>query len=96
MAVSDKPDSPFPEYNQPAIAERWRGMAKVVIWLLRYADTPTCTVAELPAAAKVGAGIRGFVTDSNAALAAGYGNVVANGGANKVPVYSDGTDWRIG
>lgn len=37
-----------------------------------------------------------MVSDSNAALAAGHGNVVAGGGANVVPVYHDGTNWRIG
>jgi hypothetical protein len=51
------------------------------------------TVGTLPAAT---AGARGFVTDSNAALAAGHGNIVAAGGANFVPVYADGTNWRIG
>lgn len=54
------------------------------------------TVANLPSAATVGQGARAFVTDSNATLAAGLGNTVAAGGANKVPVYSDGTDWKIG
>jgi hypothetical protein len=52
------------------------------------------TVATLPPVDV--AGSRGFVSDSNAALAAGHGNIVAGGGANFVPVYNDGTDWRIG
>jgi len=56
---------------------------------------PVYTVATLPAAAGL-AGARSHVSDSNAALAAGHGNVVAAGGANFVPVYSDGTNWRIG
>jgi hypothetical protein len=42
------------------------------------------------------AGARGFITDSNATLAAGLGNIVDDGGANGVPVYGDGTNWRIG
>lgn len=42
------------------------------------------------------AGARSFVTDSNATLAAGLGNTVVGGGANKVPVYYDGSAWRIG
>jgi hypothetical protein len=54
------------------------------------------TVVALPSAVTVGAGARGTVTDSNATLAAGLGNTVANGGANIVPVYSDGTNWKIG
>lgn len=54
----------------------------------------TRTVAQLPAAGT--AGRRAFVTDSNAAMTAGIGAVVAGGGANQVPVYDDGTNWRIG
>ena len=54
------------------------------------------TVATLPSAATLGAGARSFVTDSNATHAAGLGNTVAGGGANSVPVYSDGTNWKIG
>jgi len=36
------------------------------------------------------------VTDSNATLTAGIGAVVAGGGANIVPVFTNGVDWRIG
>lgn len=54
------------------------------------------TVGALPSPLTVFAGARHFVTDSNATLAAGLGNIVAGGGANNVPVYSDGTNWRIG
>lgn len=51
------------------------------------------TVASLPAANTVGAGARSFVTDANATT---YASIVAGGGSNAVPVYSDGTNWRIG
>lgn len=54
------------------------------------------TVATLPAAASTLIGARAVVTDSNAALTAGIGAVVAGGGANKVPVFCDGSNWRIG
>jgi hypothetical protein len=54
------------------------------------------TVAALPSASGVGGGFRTFVTDSNATTTAGIGAVVAGGGSNGVPVYSDGTNWRIG
>lgn len=54
------------------------------------------TVATLPAAATAGAGAEAFVTDANATMTAGIGATVAGGGANKVPVYSDGTAWKIG
>ena len=55
--------------------------------------TRPVTVATLPSAATAGAGSRHFVTDSNATT---FAAVVAGGGANGVPVYSDGTNWRIG
>ena len=49
------------------------------------------TVANLPT--QVTLGTRTFVTDANATT---FNSVVAGGGANLVPVYHDGTDWRIG
>ena len=54
------------------------------------------TVATLPVAATAGAGSRSFVSDANATMTAGIGAIVVGGGANKVPVYCDGTNWRIG
>jgi len=53
-------------------------------------------VAALPAVANAPTGVRLFVNNSNATLAAGIGAVVAGGGANIVPVFNDGTNWRIG
>lgn len=57
---------------------------------------PAVAVAALPAAAAGNRGARHTVTDSNAAFTAGIGAIVAAGGANIVPVFSDGTNWRIG
>jgi hypothetical protein len=51
------------------------------------------TVATLPSAATAGAGARSFVTD---ALAPAFGATVVTGGAVAVPVYSDGTNWKVG
>lgn len=51
------------------------------------------TVATLPSAATSGAGARSFVSD---ALTTVFAATVVGGGANKVPVYSDGTNWKIG
>ena len=53
------------------------------------------TVATLPVAATT-AGQRSFVSDATATHAAGIGTTVTGGGANFVPVYSDGTNWIIG
>jgi len=51
------------------------------------------TVATLPFASVAGKGARAFVTD---ALAPVFGATVATGGAVAVPVYSDGTNWKVG
>lgn len=53
----------------------------------------TLTVANLPTAGTAGAGSKAFVTDATATT---FASVVAGGGANNVPVYSDGTNWLIG
>lgn len=58
-----------------------------------YIQTPSMTVASLAAAATAGAGARAFVTDATATT---FLSTVAGGGANKVPVVSDGTNWLIG
>ena len=55
--------------------------------------TTNYTVATLPSAATSGVGARSFVTD---ALGPIFGATVVGAGAVKVPVYSDGTDWKVG
>lgn len=60
-----------------------------------YVKVTAVAVAALPTASSC-AGARATVTDSNATLTAGIGAVVAAGGANIVPVFSDGASWRIG
>lgn len=60
-----------------------------------YVDNATqediLTVATLPALPTQGD--RAFVTDANATT---FYSIVAGGGANFVPVFYDGSDWRIG
>lgn len=51
------------------------------------------TVATLPSAVTSGKGARSFVTD---ALAPTFGTTVVGGGAVAIPVYSDGTNWKVG
>ncbi len=41
-------------------------------------------------------GARSMITDSNLTAAGNFGEIAVGGGSNIVPVYSDGTDWRIG
>jgi hypothetical protein len=51
------------------------------------------TVSTLPSAVTSGAGTVAFVTD---ALLPTFGLTVVGGGAVNVPVYSDGTNWKVG
>ena len=50
-------------------------------------------VVNLPGANNLGAGARAFVIDSSVTT---FGSTVAGGGSAKVPVYSDGTNWKVG
>ena len=59
----------------------------------QYFDQINYTVATLPSAVTSGVGSRSFVTD---ALAPTFGATVVTGGAVAVPVYSDGTNWKVG
>lgn len=59
----------------------------------RNVRTNPVTVATLTAAATAGAGARSFVTDASAPT---FGATVAGGGAVATPVYSDGTNWKVG
>ena len=51
------------------------------------------TVSELPSAATAGVGARSFVTNASSPT---FGATVVGGGTVKVPVYSDGTNWKVG
>lgn len=93
MAVVDKPAAVSPRFNTNTLAEWIRTASTAVNWMLRRDTLPACTVAQLPAASDVDVGQRGTVTNANATT---FASVVAGGGSNTVPVYSDGSDWRIG
>lgn len=69
--------------SSPAVALHVAGETK----------TDPVTVANLPSASTVGAGARSFVSDATATT---FASIVAGTGSNNVPVYSDGTNWRIG
>lgn len=73
-------------------------------WLCTVSGTPgtwvpfgraqlVTTVASLPSAATLGQGATAIVTDASATT---FASTVAGGGANIVPVYSNGTNWLIG
>lgn len=58
-----------------------------------YIKVTACTVAQLPSAATAGVGARATVTDASATT---FASIVAGGGSNKIPVFSNGTNWIIG
>lgn len=58
-----------------------------------YVKVSAVAVSALPSAATAGVGARATVSDANATT---FNSVVAGGGANTLPVFSDGTAWRIG
>jgi len=55
-------------------------------------QTTPVTYAQLPAAVS-NAGARAFITDGSTTT---FNATVAGGGANKVPVFSDGANWKVG
>jgi hypothetical protein len=55
--------------------------------------TGSTTFASLPSAAAAGSGARAFITNCNTTT---FLATAAGGGANKVPVVSDGTNWLVG
>lgn len=67
------------------------GGANTVIDSDRLLRKRVYTVATLPTVGQKGR--CAFVSDANATT---FASIVAGGGANNVPVYDDGTNWRIG
>ena len=62
-----------------------------------YIKQDPVAIASLPTAATVGAGTRGFVNDASSTTFAAEVAVGTNdGGSTVVPVYCDGSTWRIG
>ena len=70
-----------------------------VWWIGNSYTTQVLTVSQLtstyPAASAL-TGARAFVSDSTVALASNAGAIVAGTGTHPVPVYCDGTNWRLG
>ena len=59
--------------------------------------TVGATFSSLPAPGTAGNGARAFITDSPTAASGNFAAAVTTGGgSNGVPVYSDGSNWRIG
>jgi len=56
-------------------------------------STNVYKVANLPSAVTATAGARTFVSDSSVTT---FNATVAGGGSNTVPVFSNGTNWKVG
>lgn len=61
--------------------------------LSSYVKVSPVSVANLPSAVTAGQGARAFVSDATSAT---FNAAAVGGGANIVPVFSDGTSWKIG
>ena len=70
----------------------WLALGSTAATFGKPVKLPSYTVATLPAAGTVGAGSMAYVTDSNTTT---YNATVAGGGANKITVTSDGTNWKV-
>ena len=71
----------------------WLATAFETLTVTSYVKVPTVETANLPSAVTAGAGARAMVSDSDSAT---FNATFSGGGANVVPVFSDGTNWRIG
>lgn len=69
------------------------GLCRVVNVTLQSPLSSASIVAGLPDASNVGAGTRSWVTDATSVV---FLATAVGGGANAVPVVSDGTKWVIG
>ena len=58
----------------------------ITLSVVAFANLPSATTA----------GQKAFISDGNLVAAGNFGAIVSGGGSNTVPVYSDGTNWRIG
>lgn len=90
VKISELPAATTPLTGTELLAVVQGGATKQ---LLVGASTPVYTAAALPSPAASFPYYRAFVSDANATT---FASIVAGGGANKVPVYCDGTNWRIG
>jgi hypothetical protein len=61
-----------------------------------YVQTGLTTIASLPAASTALNGARFMVSDSSVVASGNFGANVTGTGANVVPVFCDGTNWKIG
>ena len=89
---------PLPDSSTQHITDKGKPTKDFTNWLKSVSDflnRKPVLVSQLPAAS-AGVGARHFVTDANTTFILGLGTTVIGGGVNKVPVYSNGTNWLYG
>jgi hypothetical protein len=59
----------------------------------KYFKSTVLVTGNIGSASTLGAGTRAFVSDATSTT---FGSAYTGGGANNVPLYSDGSVWRIG
>jgi hypothetical protein len=86
---------PRPELvdKQGVVLSPWQLWFSKLWSVLNQVNTGKFTVALLPSAVLSGLGARAFATDSTGTT---FASTLTGGGNNVVPVYSDGSVWRIG
>lgn len=87
-----RPNAAEPVTAGNLVSRTWDRFFFDLARLLNQTTADPVTVEDLPAADQ-SAGLRMVVTDATTTT---FGSVVAGGGSNPVPVYCDGTEWRIG
>lgn len=90
--------SSFPAWsrNGDALEARLADNSASTITISRYfrsiSTTGTPVFSQYPAAATAGAGSFGYISDSTTIVS---GATVTGGGANKIIMWSDGTNWKV-
>lgn len=100
--MAAKSNTVYTEYGSSALNTtetsytlEFAGVPKHVFLSNGLYDQVLVAVASLPAAS-LNSGSRAMVSDSTVSASGNFGAIVAGTGSNVVPVFSDGTNWRIG
>ena len=90
--------NPPPVLNLPFVQGSGLTLTMTAMQFLQqlWAATPLspCAFDALPLSPQVG--MRGMITDSTLAPVGNFGIAAAGGGAKTVPIWYDGSAWRIG
>lgn len=83
--------------NLGSTTQRWATVYSQYINTTQINSSGTLITTPVPLVSlSAVAGARAFINNSNLVAAGNFGAQVGGGGANTVPVWSDGTNWYIG